>query len=611
MQAGAKTVTRQAGLLLAGWLAVAPAGASAEADWQAMGPGLLAAWPDASSLSSAYLSGSVALSQNDLGAAAHYMVQAAAQDRDNPHLVNAAFQLTLRSGRMEDALPLAERLLAVHPDNQIANLVLAVDAAGDGDYAAASDRLAGIEEQTVTTFVAPMMEAWLLAGQGAVEEAAAGLNGVGEDDGIGGLARMHEGLIHDQAGDLEAARAAFEEALGPHNSLRLVLALGSVYERLGETGMAEELYRAYQRDNPASLLIEPAIEELGDGQPAAPIVDSVTDGVAEVLFQMASALHGQNATDRALIYARLAQHLRPDFALGHILVGDLLSNYEDYAGALDMYRRVDADAPEAWSARLKLARVLQLQERNEAALAILTEMVEERPDRGEPLLTVGDIHRSERRFEQAVVAYDDANSRSPELVGEDWTFFYRRGIALERSSQWARAEDDLQQAMDLNPDHAHLLNYLGYSWIDRGENLDEAEDLIRRAVELRPDDGFIVDSLGWFYFRTGELDRAVEVLEEAVELEPEDAVINDHLGDAYWMVGRELEARFQWRRALRTLEDDPELATAIRDKLANGLTEPEFVDTQSAAVGERPGDGAAGEAGSGDEARQPTGEAPL
>ena len=586
MVAGATTLTRSAALVLAVCLSVASGTAGADGGWRERLAREHPAWPDASTLSGAYLSGSIALSQNDIGAAAHYMAQAVARDPGDPRLVNAAFQLTLRAGDAGEALELSERMLELRPADPTANLLAAAADIRTGDYATASARLDAVEDRSIRSFVAPMMEAWIQAGRGEVEQAAATLATLADSSGIAGLVRMHEGMIRDHAGDLEGARLAYERALEPQNSLRLVLALGSVYERLGQSVQAAELYRTYQERNPGSILIEPALARLDGGDRATPIADGIADGVAEVLFQMASALHGQNATDHALVYARLAEFLRPDFALGQVLVGDLLSDFEDYPGAMQMYRTVDEAAPEAWSARLKLARVLQLQERYDPALAILNELAAERPERAEPLISVGDIHRSTRRFDAAVVAYDDAGDRSPELVDGDWTFFYRRGIALERASQWGRAETDLQQAMALNPDHAHLLNYLGYSWVDRGENLAEAEALIRRAVQLQPDDGFIVDSLGWFYFRVGQLDRAVVVLEQAIELEPEDPVINDHLGDAYWMVGRELEARFQWRRALRTLEDDPELARTIRTKLVDGLIDPPFVDRQSAAARE-------------------------
>ena len=128
----------------------------------------------------------------------------------------------------------------------------------------------------------------------------------------------------------------------------------------------------------------------------------------------------------------------------------------------------------------------------------------------------------------------------------NWLIFYFRGICYERSKQWTKAETDFKKALELFPDQPHVLNYLGYSWIDQGVNLDEGMRMIRRAVEQRPDDGYIVDSLGWAYYRIDEYDEAVKHLERAVELKPEDPTINDHLGDAYWKVGRTLEATFQW-----------------------------------------------------------------
>ena len=117
-----------------------------------------------------------------------------------------------------------------------------------------------------------------------------------------------------------------------------------------------------------------------------------------------------------------------------------------------------------------------------------------------------------------------------------------------------------------------MLNYLGYSWIDQGQKLEEGMKMIRRAVEQRPDDGYIVDSLGWAYFRVGEFDDAVKHLERAVELKPEDPTINDHLGDAYWKVGRTLEARFQWSHA-RDLKPEADDLKKIEEKLKVGLTD--------------------------------------
>jgi Flp pilus assembly protein TadD len=130
-----------------------------------------------------------------------------------------------------------------------------------------------------------------------------------------------------------------------------------------------------------------------------------------------------------------------------------------------------------------------------------------------------------------------------------------------------------------------VLNYLGYSWIDQGINLDEGMRMIKKSVEQRPDDGYIVDSLGWAYFRLGQYDEAVKQLDRAVELKPTDPTINDHLGDAYWKVGRTLEAKFQWSHA-RDLKPEPEELAKIEQKLKTGL-----VEEASSADARKPGEG--------------------
>ena len=151
---------------------------------------------------------------------------------------------------------------------------------------------------------------------------------------------------------------------------------------------------------------------------------------------------------------------------------------------------------------------------------------------------LGDVHRAAKKFSEAAEAYSRAVALIPRPQPGDWSLFYYRGIAFERIKEWPKAEADFKKALELNPDEPHVLNYLGYSWIDMGMNLEEGLNLVKKAVSLRPDDGYIVDSLGWAYYKLGRYEEAVVELEKAVALRPEDPVINDHLGDAYWKVGR-------------------------------------------------------------------------
>ena len=183
---------------------------------------------------------------------------------------------------------------------------------------------------------------------------------------------------------------------------------------------------------------------------------------------------------------------------------------------------------------------------------------------------MGDFLRRDERYSEAKIAYDRAVDIYRENNNVSWVVLYARGITHERLQEWDKAESDFRNALTINPDQANVLNYLGYSLIDRGEKLDEAMTMIEKAVSLQPESGYIVDSLAWGLFKLGKYETAIPHMEKAAELMPVDPIVTDHLGDLYWAVGRQLEAKFQWRRALSF---DPELkdATRIREKLRIGL----------------------------------------
>lgn len=191
-------------------------------------------------------------------------------------------------------------------------------------------------------------------------------------------------------------------------------------------------------------------------------------------------------------------------------------------------------------------------------------------ERLQALDALGNILRSRKLYADAVDIYNRAIEMIPKPDRRHWVYFYARGTSYERLKNWPAAEIDLKKALELFPDQPLVLNYLGYSWIDQGINLDEGMRLIERAVAVKPDDGYIVDSLGWAHFKRGNYAEAVRYLERAVELRPDDPVLNDHLGDALWKVGREREARFQWDQSL-TLKPEPEEALKTRRKLEEGL----------------------------------------
>ena len=191
------------------------------------------------------------------------------------------------------------------------------------------------------------------------------------------------------------------------------------------------------------------------------------------------------------------------------------------------------NSPLRRNADIQMAVNLDTIDKTDEAKQRLQKLLKDHPDDIDAIMALGSILRGRKEFAECAQVYSKGIATIANPERPNWLIFYFRGICNERAKAWDKAEADLKQALKLYPDQPHVLNYLGYSWVDQGINLDDGMRMIRRAVEQRPDDGYIVDSLGWAYFRIGNYDEAVKNLERAVELKPEDPTINDHLGDAY------------------------------------------------------------------------------
>ena len=147
----------------------------------------------------------------------------------------------------------------------------------------------------------------------------------------------------------------------------------------------------------------------------------------------------------------------------------------------------------------------------------------------------------------------------------------RRGTSYERIGNWENAEKDLKESLKILPDQAHVLNYLAYTWVDKGINLDEALEMLKKATQLRQNDGYIIDSLGWAYFAKKNYSEAEFFLQQAVELLPTDPIINDHYADTLWMLNKNIQARYVWNYILKLNNTEQKLKDTISKKLIFGI----------------------------------------
>jgi tetratricopeptide (TPR) repeat protein len=523
-----------------------------------------------------YLAGSYALNVGELDQAGVFLERALAADPDDPDLTRQVFLLALADGRYERAVELAEGVAAQSPADEEAQLLLALDEARAGRFDAAREGLAHLTQGGIAGLVVPFLDAWAMFGENGEDGTEQSLLRLGEGESLGPLNVYHSAMLLDLSGRANEAEVMLRDGMPDDRPapVRLVQAQASLLARQGEMDAALRLVREQVAERPDQPVLESALAELEAGHTLPPPFDSPTGGMADALWGIAQALHQEQGGARAVLYARLALFLKPDLAEATLLIGDVYVDQQNFDAAIDTYEAIDDTSPISFAGKLRIASALHELDRKEQAFELLEGLVDAEPERIQALVQLGNLLRRDEDYARAEGAYSRAVERLGTPEREDWTLFYARGIAYERTKQWPEAEADFLRALELEPEQPFVLNYLGYSWVDKGMNLDEARGMLDRAVALRPDDGFIVDSVGWVHYRLGEYPQAVETLERAVELEPGDPVINDHLGDAYWRVGRQREARYQWQRAL-SLEPDEELIEAIEQKLKSGLPAPD------------------------------------
>jgi tetratricopeptide (TPR) repeat protein len=539
--------------------------------------------------SGSYLAARHAGTERDAGAAAAYYRAALRNDPKNAELLERAFLSVLAEGDVEEAVRLADQVVKTDKSDRIARLVIGVHALKQKKYAVAKTNLAQSVRGPITDLAATVLGAWASLGANDSKGAVEAIDKLQGADWYALFKDLHAGLILDLAGNKKEAGKRFDRAQKlDATALRIVEANASWLSRNGKKEEAVKVLKDFDTQLPRHPLIVDEMQTLDKGKQLPPLVDSAQAGAAELLYGLGAALGRRGGEDLGLVYLQLALYLVPNQPLALLSLADLYEQVKNPQLAIKAYERVPQGSPLKRNAEIQLATDLDTIDRTDEAKQKLNRLVTEHPDDIDAIMALGNILRARKAFAECAQVYSKGIATIATPEKPNWLIFYFRGICNERDKNWTQAEKDLKEALKLYPDQPHVLNYLGYSWVDQGINLDDGMKMIRRAVEQRPDDGYIVDSLGWAYFKVGNYDEAVKNLERAVELKPDDPTINDHLGDAYWKTGRTLEATFQWSHA-RDLKPEPEDLVKIKQKIASGL--PDDTSPTAAAVKKKPGDG--------------------
>ena len=521
-----------------------------------------------------FLAGEAALQSGHSAEAAQYFSRAASAVGDQPPGAQAlirdkAFTAAIMAGDVDQATAMAPRSDPADPSasQRLARLVRAVDALADNRGKDADQILTAPGKGAGYTSGITLLRPWAAASAGDAKRATALFDGP-EPTLTRVAAEFSQALLLERAKRFDEAETDYKSLVSGQFSALYTIPYGDFLLRRGRADDALALYKDALQHNPNARDLKRALARLQSRKGQVPPLPTLRQGAAQALTSAAEmALIDKRFID-GQIYLRLALKLDPQQYEAWLFLGDVLAEGDDHDGARAAYAHVPASSPDWLEARERVIADYQTAGDIPTALRLAQELVKASPDDRDSLVVEAELYRAAERYAEAVTVLDKVISADP--AGADWAIYFERGTSLDRAGRWPEAEKDLQQALTLRPDEPDVLNYLGYSWVTRGERLPQAVTMLQKAYLAQPNSGEIADSLGWAYYNMGDFKQAVQRLERAVSLEPVNPEINDHLGDAYWRSGRKTEAQYQWNRVL-SLTPSAELKTAVERKLNAGL----------------------------------------
>ncbi|WP_019220588.1 tetratricopeptide repeat protein [Bartonella senegalensis] len=529
-----------------------------------------------SSFIGAYLAGRVANHENKTDLAINYFKKALSYKPENIETQIEMLEAMLFSGAFKEAAQQAQKLKERGIMNPFVSLTLSIKDLIKKDYNKAKSLLQLKTPPASNNPIPELISAWATFGSGQKSQAIADLQKIQGPAWYKLFINYHLALMCDLAGHKQDAQTYFTQALknqqspliAPNTYERIIIAYASFQLRSKMRTQAIETLKHGEQVLSGREILKNIRKKVEKGVPLERFIKTPQQGAGEVLYNFGTALNHKNSQRIARIFTQLSLVLSPknDATMFHL--ANISAKVNDLSQAVKLYRSLPQSSPYYRIGQLQLAFILANNDNYSEAIKLLTSLKKKFPNDHHILITIAALYMQDHKFSEAAKTLDHAIAQIKNFQQDDWKLFYQRGIAFERLEQWPKAESDLRKALDFFPNQPQVLNYLGYSLVERGEKLEESLHMLQKASALQPQNSHILDSLGWAYYKLKQYNQAVQILENAVRLQPEDPTLNDHLGDAYWQVGRKREAIFQWNHAI---DGEPKNAKEIQEKLKFGL----------------------------------------
>ena len=511
-----------------------------------------------------FLSSKFARSVTDIDKAAYYAQYSYSQNTASSGLGISAIEALLANGQVKEAIPIGIKISNGLPEITLAQYLKVLDSLDSNNFNKTLELLLKVSPNGIDTYILPILQTWAAAGS---NQQTGGLKIIKDQAERGVLEPIydyHSALINEFIGNKDAAKINYSNILKKSNNAnaQVYLSAAEFFKRNNNQGLLDKTIAKLERLKPYSN--ELFLLKNSNVSPSKKI-NNVKDGIAEIFLNSAEILFNEGLDRQALIYGQIALYLSPNLDSASYLLGKIFRSINNNERAVKYLKNVKDNSSIFYDAKITYAEIIYDIEGTEKSFAILNKLHKLHPENINLSRSIAELFYKSENFDKSIEYYDLIFSKIEKIEFKHWPLFYSSGIALERGKKWERAEKQFLMALKFVPDNPQVLNYLGYSWIDQGININAAMDMIVKAAEQRPSDGYIIDSLGWAFYQIGQYEEAVIKLEKAVEL-TSDSIIIDHLGDALFYSGRKIEAVFQWKRAL---EFDPteEMINKVKEKI--------------------------------------------
>ena len=328
------------------------------------------------------------------------------------------------------------------------------------------------------------------------------------------------------------------------------------------------------KSNPRNLLLNQYKLDLNQGKNILSF-DCKNRGhvIAEILYIASNALSSQSIYPLSNFYLNLSKYLNDEFHSYDTLLAENFYKINNFKNAKEIYENLSKKGKAyKWYSSKQLAKIYIHEENKVKAMELMRDSYEYLPNKEiYETFDYAEFLKNNSKFKESIPYY----TQVIEEVKKNHLLYAEstdgRGVAYERTGEWDKAEKDLLASLAANPDQAYVINYLAYSWIEKGIKIDQSLNMLEKANRLRSNDPYIIDSLGWALFKLKRYKESKDYLQLAVKLMPGDPIVNDHFGDSLWKNGNEIQARYYWNYVLNLEKTEEELKKSIEKKLIKGL----------------------------------------